>query len=336
MAHNIGQMFYFGKRPWHKLGTKLDHPANLEQALVAGGLDWEVGMVPIVPFDEPDSVISHRLAVVRRDKLPGEQGRVVGVVHPGYHPLQNRVGAKMFDDLLGQGQGVYHTGGYLKNCEVIWLLAKLPEDIRVNGHDVLETYLLFTNSHDGSLPIDIRLTTVRVVCNNTLTIALEGYGLNKVFKRGHDGSNAIIKAEAKQFFNFAIQQTKKTEELFTKLSKMNCNKTDFEQFLDKLMPDIRRPITTESSSSVLKSHETRMKTLIETKKLVTDVHEHGIQSMGIAPSDNTWWGVLNTITAWVDHVQSSKNDRYAHILLGGGNQMKSKALSEIIVITKVR
>lgn len=79
MAHNIGQMFYFGERPWHKLGTKLEHPANLEQALVAGGLDWEVAMVPIVPFDKPDSVISHRLAVVRKDKLPGEQGRVVGV-----------------------------------------------------------------------------------------------------------------------------------------------------------------------------------------------------------------------------------------------------------------
>jgi phage/plasmid-like protein (TIGR03299 family) len=336
MAHNIGEMFYYGKRPWHGLGTEVERPANLEQALDAGRLDWEVGMVPIVPFDEPDSVIAHRLAVVRKDKLLGQQGRVIGVVHPGYRPLQNRAGAKMFDDLLGQGQGVYHTGGYLKNGEVIWLLARLPEDIRVNGHDVLETYLLFTNSHDGSLPIDIRLTTVRVVCNNTLTIALEGYGLNKVFKRGHDGSNAIIKAEAKQFFNFAIQQTKKTEELFTRLSKMKCNKTDFEQFLDKLMPDIRRPITAESSSSVRKSHETRMKTLIETKEQVINVHEHGIQSMKIAPSDDTWWGALNTITAWVDHVQPSKNDRYAHILLGGGNQMKSKALSEIIAITKVR
>lgn len=330
MSHNIGQMFYYGERPWHTLGTKLDHPANLEQALVAGGLDWEVGMIPIVPFDEPNSIISHRFAVVRKDKLPGEQGRVIGVVHPGYRPLQNRAGAKMFDDLIGQGQAVYHTGGYLKNGEVVWMLAKLPEEIRVGGHDVLETYLLFSNSHDGTLPIDIRLTTVRVVCNNTLTIALESTGLNKVFKRGHDGSNAIIKAEAKEFFKFATQQTKKTEELFTRLAKLKCNKGDFEKFLVKLMPDPSRPITADSSSTVRKSYETRMKTVIGNRKEVMGVHEHGIQSMKITPSEETWWGALNSITAWVDHVQASNNDRYAHILLGGGNQLKSRALSQIV------
>lgn len=334
MAHNIGQMFYYGERPWHKLGIELDHPANLEEALVAGGLDWEVDMIPIVPFDEPNSTIPHRLAVVRTDKSPGEQGRVIGVVHPGYRPLQNRAGAKMFDDLLGQGQGVYHTGGYLKNGEVVWMLAKLPEDIKVRGKDVLETYLLFTNSHDGSLPIDIRLTTVRVVCNNTLTIALEGYGLNKVFKRGHDGSNAIIKAEAKQFFNFAVQQSKKTEELFTRLAKLKCNKADFERFLIKLMPDPRKPITADSNTTVLKSYETRMETVIENRKQVMNVREYGIQSMNITPSDDTWWGALNSVTAWVDHVQTANNDRYAHILLGGGSQMKSRALSQIIAEVK--
>ena len=87
----------------------------------------------------------------------------------------------------------YHTGGYLKNGEVIWLLARLPSDIRVRGDDILETYLLFTNSHDGSVAIDIRLTTVRVVCQNTLSLALHQQDmLGKVFRRAHHGSYALL------------------------------------------------------------------------------------------------------------------------------------------------
>jgi len=121
MAHNIGQMFYYGKLPWHELGTEIKKPATLEEALKEGGLDWLVEKVPINPIGEPNTPISHRVAVVRKDKKPGETDRVVGVVHPGFQPLQNRQGALMFDALLGQGQPIYHTGGYLKSGEVIWL-----------------------------------------------------------------------------------------------------------------------------------------------------------------------------------------------------------------------
>ncbi|NMF87661.1 hypothetical protein [Aromatoleum petrolei] len=75
MAHNIGEMFYCGEEPWHRLGKRLGRPANLEEALEHGGLDWEVGTVPIVPAGEPASEIPHRVAVVRKDRKPGEAGR---------------------------------------------------------------------------------------------------------------------------------------------------------------------------------------------------------------------------------------------------------------------
>ena len=143
MAHNIGEMFYYGERPWHRLGERLEQPATLEEALKHGGLDWEVELLPLAVADEPESKAPQRCAVVRKDRKPGQAGRVIGVVHPGFGPLQNRAGAEMFDALLGQGQSIYHTGGYLKNGEVVWLLARLPRDIQVRGDDVVETYLLF-------------------------------------------------------------------------------------------------------------------------------------------------------------------------------------------------
>lgn len=335
MAHNIGQMFYFGKLPWHTLGTEIERPATLDQAMVAGGLDWSVGKVPIVPVNEPNTQIPHRVAIVRQDRQPGNPGRVVGVVHPGFEPLQNRQGAMIFDSLVGQGQPIYHTGGYLKNGEVIWLLAKLPGDIRVRGDDVLETYLLFTNSHDGSVAIDIRLTTIRVVCQNTLSMALHKNTAGKVFRRGHNGSYDLIKEEAKAFFDFSIKQAKESEALFSRLATMPCSTDAFQSFLNKLMPDPSKPATANRNPSVLRGFETRMETVRETRKAVMEVHQQGIPDQHIPPAEANWWGALNSVTAWSDHIQATESDRYAHVLFGSGDKLKAAALSRIQSITEV-
>lgn len=336
MAHNIGQMFYFGELPWHTLGEKLEKPATIEGAIAAGGLDWEVSTVPIMPVGEPNTLIQHRVAVVRTDKKPGDAGRVVGVVHPGFQPLQNRQGAMMFDALLGQGQPIYHTGGYLKNGEVIWLLAKLPGDIRVRGDDVLETYLLFTNSHDGSVAIDIRLTTVRVVCQNTLSLALHKRGTaGKVFRQAHNGSYELLQEEAKNFFEFSIQQTKEAEALFGRLAGKSCSTDDFQVFLKKLMPDPTKPATANRNPTVLRGYETRMETIQVTRKEVLGVHLDGIPSHDIPPAECNWWGALNSITAWSDHIQNTESDRYAHVLLGSGDKLKALALTRIQATTGI-
>lgn len=334
MAHNIGQMFYYGKLPWHELGTEIKKPATLEVALKEGGLDWVVEKVPIMPSGEPTTPISHRVAVVRKDKAPGATDRVVGVVHPGFQPLQNRQGAQMFDALLGQGQPLYHTGGYLRSGEVIWLLAKLPNDIRVRGEDVLETYLLFTNSHDGSVGIDIRLTTVRVVCQNTLSLALHKKNTTgKVFRRGHNGSYELLQEEAKKFFAFTVQQTKEAEALFIRLASQPCKDEDFNRFLTQLIPDPTKPATAKPNTSVLRGYETRMESILATRKEIVSVHREGILARKIPPAERTWWGALNSVTAWSDHVQETESDRYAHILLGSGDKLKAAALAKIQSIT---
>jgi len=329
MAHNIGQMFYYGELPWHTLGTKIDRPATLDEAMSAGGLDWLVGKVPIVPVNEPNTRIPHRVAIVRKDRQPGDPGRVVGVVHPGFEPLQNRQGAMIFDTLMGQGNPIYHTGGYLKNGEVIWLLAKLPGDIRVRGDDVLENYLLFTNSHDGSVAIDIRLTTIRVVCQNTLSMALHKSAAGKVFRRAHNGSYDLIKEEAKAFFEFSVKQSKDAEALFIRLAAKSCSDEDFQSFLSKLLPEPTKPATANRSPSVLRGYETRMETIRATRKEVMNVHQEGIPSRQIPPAESNWWGALNSVTAWSDHLQTTDSDRYAHVLFGNGDKLKSAALNRI-------
>ena len=331
MSHNIGQMFYYGKIPWHKLGNKLEEPATLEEALASGGLDWKVEMVPLMTGDYPPSPVHSRMAVVRTDRQPGDAHRVVGVVHPGFKPLQNREGALLFDSLFGKGRKVYHTGGYLGQGEVVWLLARLPDNIKVQGEDVLETYLLFSNSHDGSHAIDIRLTTVRVVCQNTLSMALNSGAKKHIFRRAHQGSYELLQTEAADFLQIVTDQTKEAQNLFIRLSEKECSEEKFLEFLHKIFPDPAKPATASKNASVKKAYETRLHTIQQSRDAVMRVHKQGIPDLvnPISTAPPNWWGALNSVTAWVDHVQATDNDHYTHILFGNGDQLKSSALEKI-------
>ena len=335
MAHNIGQMFYYGEKPWHELGTELTHAATLEEALSAGGLDWTVSMKPLVRAGEYQSDVPQRQAVVRDDVKPGLPGRVLGVVHPNFKVLQNRDGAALFDSLFGQGKRVYHTGGYLKMGEVVWLMAKLPESIVLPGEDTLDTYLLFSNSHDGTLPIDIRLTTVRVVCNNTLTLALRKKDQAHVFRRGHSGRYEVVKAEAEAFFASVLAQQSDTQTAMEKLVKAKCDDAAFEAFLKTLLPDPTRPVTANTNAAVNRGYETRLATVADQRNQIMQVHLRGHTvanqpKMVIAPAEKTWWGGLNSITAWVDHVSEIEGDRYANAMFGSGDRLKTVAYQKIL------
>jgi hypothetical protein len=124
--HNIGKMFHYGERPWHKLGTKLNQAATVSEALDYGCLDWEVGFVPMITAEQPASVVTHRLAVVRTDRRPGHAKRVIRVVHAGFRPLQNCAGVPDVRCLIGRGQRLYHTGGCLGEGEVVWRVTATP------------------------------------------------------------------------------------------------------------------------------------------------------------------------------------------------------------------
>jgi len=327
MPHEIGRMFYFGETPWHGLGRELPQPATIDEALKEGGLDWTVSMVPIVPAGEPGTAITRRMAVVRDDRAPGEPGRVVGVVHPQFQPLQNRDGAWIFDALAGQGRRVYHTGGYLRDGEVVWLLARLPRDIRVGGRDLVEPYLLFSNSHDGSQAIDIRLTTVRVVCRNTLSMALSRGAAGKVFRRAHDVGVERLAEEASAFFEVSLRQCAETQALFDRLAARRCDVAAFRAFMQKLLPDPSRPANRQAPAA-LNVYERRLETLRQTRREVVEVFRVGIPAQDVAPAGETLWGAVNAVTAWVDHQQRVDGHRYAHALFGGGDRLKTQALFE--------
>ncbi|WP_370792737.1 DUF932 domain-containing protein [Blautia sp.] len=163
MAANIETMFYVRETPWHGLGTRvLTAPASKE-ALEVAGLNWKVIQEPV--YTEANELIEGYKANVRDNDR-----KVLGVVTNRYKVIQNEEAFSFTDSLLGEGVR-YETAGSLQGGKKVWLLARMPQDYIITGERI-SPYLVFSNTHDGSGAIKVALTPIRVVCNNTLNLAL--------------------------------------------------------------------------------------------------------------------------------------------------------------------
>ena len=160
----VESMMYVREKPWHGLGTQVEEAPTSAEALRMAGLDWNVVQRNIQVCG--GAKIQNYKANIR-----DSDGTVLGVVTDRYKIVQNAEAFEFTDSLIG-GEVRYETAGSLNGGRKIWLLAKLPETEIVG--DKTEPYLCFTNTHDGSGAIRVCMTPIRVVCNNTLNLAL-GY-----------------------------------------------------------------------------------------------------------------------------------------------------------------
>ena len=163
MAANVETMFYVRETPWHGLGTRVMEAPSSKEALGLAGLDWKVVQEPV--YTQAEELIEGYKANVRdRDR------KVLGVVTNRYRIIQNEEAFGFTDALLGEGVR-YETAGSLQGGRKVWLLARLPHEYIISGERI-SPYLVFSNAHDGSGAVRVALTPIRVVCNNTLNLAL--------------------------------------------------------------------------------------------------------------------------------------------------------------------
>ena len=163
MPAHIESMFYVRETPWHGLGTKVMEAPDSEGALIAAGLNWNVIQEPIFT-GENEPIRGYKANIRDSDR------RILGVVTDRYKVIQNHEAFAFTDELLGQGVR-YETAGSLQDGKKVWLLAHMPHEYIISGERI-SPYLLFSNTHDGSGAIKVALTPIRVVCNNTLNLAL--------------------------------------------------------------------------------------------------------------------------------------------------------------------
>ena len=162
LAHEIETMFYNREVPWHGLGVKVEKTLNSPAALKMAGLDWEVLQRPV----QVDGVVlnEYQANVRSSDKS------VLGIVGRDYKVVQNQDAFAFTDKLLGAGTR-YETAGSLQKGKRVWLLARMEQN-EILGDPVVP-YLLFSNGHDGRNAVRVAITPVRVVCQNTLNLALK-------------------------------------------------------------------------------------------------------------------------------------------------------------------
>ena len=164
MAANVESMFYVRETPWHGLGTRVMEAPDSKNALIYAGLDWKVIQKPV--YIEDNHLIPGYKANVR-----DSDNQVLGVVTDRYKVVQNEEAFAFTDELLGMGVR-YETAGSLQNGRKVCILARLPEEYIIAGEQITP-YILLASSHDGSGAIKVALTPIRVVCNNTLNLALQ-------------------------------------------------------------------------------------------------------------------------------------------------------------------
>lgn len=163
MSANVESMFYVRETPWHGLGTKVNEAPTSKDALIYAGLNWKVVQNNV--YTQDGSLISGYKANIR-----STDRSVLGIVSDRYKIVQNQDAFQFTDDLLGEGV-TYETAGSLQGGRKVWMLAKMPHRYIISG-DEIEPYLVVMNSHDGSSGIKVAMTPIRVVCQNTLNLAL--------------------------------------------------------------------------------------------------------------------------------------------------------------------
>jgi len=169
MAHMVETMAYAGEVPWHGLGVPVSNDLTPAQMQEKAGLDWKVREVEsFIEFDGKKMPTGLKSLVRETD------GRILTNVGENWNPVQNEQAFEFFSEYVMAGDMEMHTAGSLKDGQMVWALAKVKDSFEILGGDRVDSYLLFSNPHQYGKSIDIRFTPIRVVCNNTLTIALDG------------------------------------------------------------------------------------------------------------------------------------------------------------------
>lgn len=208
-----------------RTGKKVMEAPNSREALMLAGLDWNVVQEPI--YTETEDLIEGYKANIR-----DSDRKVLGVVTERYKVIQNREAFAFTDELLGAGVR-YETAGSLQGGKRVWLLAHMPHEYIISGERI-SPYLLFSNTHDGSGAIKVALTPIRVVCNNTLNLALST--AKRSWSMIHTGDIKGKLKEAKDTLFMAENYMDSLGKEFETLRKKSLTDKQVMEYIEILLP----------------------------------------------------------------------------------------------------
>ncbi len=316
MSANIESMFYAGKeKPWHGLGVQVPAELNASEAIKAAGLDWKVEKKAVRV--DGGEIIADTFATVRTDR-----NEVLGVVGDVYRPLQNSEAFSFADGIIQEKGAVYHTAGSLGHGEKVWVLAKLDGVCQIKGDDIVEKYLLLSNSHDGSSGVRVCLTPIRVVCQNTLNQAIKG--AENLFKIRHTASMGDKVTAARTALGLANKFFAEFEEKARAMASTAVNAQGLTEYL-------------KLSGFDVEADKGRAKGQIDD---LTRLFESG-QGQNLAGAKGTVWGAYNAVTEYLTHERGTRitngykteqEARLNSLWFGSGQAVNQKAWNAALTL----
>lgn len=307
MAHMIETMAYAGETPWHGLGKSVPADLSPAQMLKTAGLDWKVNKVPAYVRVDGEELMTGKSALVR-----SSDKSILDVVSNDWIPVQNHTAFEFFDEFVHAGNMEMHTAGSLREGQIVWALAKIKDSFELFGGDKVEGYLMFTNPHKFGQSIDIRFTPIRVVCNNTLTLALSQKGKNAV-KCTH--KTEFDPEQVKIALGIAGEQLRKYKDMAAFLGKKKAKKDVVKDYFKEMFPVITQK--DKSTKEMSKTAEIAMN-ILETQP-------------GANFAKGSWWQPFNAVTFLVDHKLGRTPDgRLASAWFGPNRSLKARALERAV------
>jgi phage/plasmid-like protein (TIGR03299 family) len=324
MAHEIDQttgqaaVFVTSEPAWHRLGTVIEQATSSAEAIGLAGLDWHVEQWPVRAFDPhqfgSEARIDEFVANVRTDTRA-----VIGVVGKRYRVFQNREAFDFMDALVGDKLAMYETAGSLHGGRRVWMLAAIPKEYRAGADDLIKPYVLLTNTHDGSQALRMIPTTVRVVCQNTLNLAMREAGMDGLTVSHHPRLESRI-AEAR--------------------AKLGIIAARFDKFDEELHAMLAKDLTVTEASGYFRGlagadvpggsdRQKKNREKVYGQMLVNfDNDRNSLPGM-----KHTAWAAYNAVSEWADHQRTYRgsnpveklNRRLDSVWFGASHQLKQTA-----------
>lgn len=321
MAHLIDSLAFSGATPWHGLGRRLLANATGEDMIRFAGLDWDVIPRRCIAVDDGDGVLGEcngYRALVRSDR----PDTVLSVVSDRYGIIQNREALTLLDAAVGEGSAVYHVAGALDEGRQVFLLA----EVATPGHtwtikgEEMKPYLLLATGHDATRALVCMFTAVRVVCNNTLSVALSD-DLSPRISIRHTKNAAERVKQAAEVIARARTYFRGFSERALALVAQVITVTRARALTEQLIP----PVKVDGKITVTSGVEKARAKVVALFDRQADSIDRRIAG--------TAWGYFNAVAAYTDHNVNRRggaDGRMRAILLDGQAQAIKQRTLELL------
>jgi phage/plasmid-like protein (TIGR03299 family) len=318
MRRGKAEMAWTGQTPWHGLGQQLPAGADIDTWRTAAGMDWQIGEAPVFFHPDPETMRSFpdRKVLFRDDTNAG-----LGIVSDGYQVVQPKQVLEFFRDLTAENGFTLETAGTLHGGKRFWALARVTADAPIlDAGDKVGGYLLLSTSADGSLSTEGRYTMVRVVCQNTLSLARRGAAGVRVTHRSLFDEQAAKDALGIKPGK-ARETIEETMEQFREMARTPLGRFDMVDLTLKLFGHDPAKLSAKELQDAASSRGVQ-----QVGELA--IAGNGLVGANLAGGDRTAWSWLNAVTQFVDHHARARTQsgRLDSAWFGRGDNMKSKAL----------